>query len=179
MIKHVKQTDFGLVEVDPSSLPEGTRYFTYEDSPPSYNPRTQNLNSEFIITSDSVALQYTVTDKTPEERAEELNSFKESKISQISRARWEEEVAPFFFASKNARFDTSERSQVKYLQAAQMDKQVDWKTYSGWVTMSQIDFVDLIESYQTFVKDLFEKEKSLTNQILNANSYEAVEAVKW
>lgn len=108
-----------------------------------------------------------------------LDQAKAQKLSQIADARWRTETAPFYWAEKNARFDTSERSQVKYLQAAQKGKTQTWKTADGWVEMQPGDFIDLITAYETFIEELFTREATLAAQVQAAQTVPDVEAIEW
>lgn len=109
----------------------------------------------------------------------ELEKAQAQKLSQIADARWRTETAPFYWAEKNARFDTSERSQVKYLQAAQKGKTQTWKTADGWVEMQPGDFIDLITAYETFIEELFTREATLAAQVQAAQTVPDVETIEW
>lgn len=109
----------------------------------------------------------------------ELETAKAQKLASIADARWRTETAPFYWVEKNARFDTSERSQVKYLQAAQKGKTQMWKTADGWVEMQPGDFVDLITAYETFIEELFTREATLAAQVQAAQTVPDVDAIEW
>lgn len=105
--------------------------------------------------------------------------LKERKLAEIARLRWEEETAPFLYAPKSAHFDTSERSQIKYLQSLQKSLTTDWKVEEGWVSMEQADFAGLISAYEAFVAELFLKEATLQEQVASAENTVDLESIVW
>lgn len=109
----------------------------------------------------------------------ELDRAKVQKIAEISDARWRTETMPYYWSKKDAHFDTSERSQVKYLQAAQKGKPQTWKTADGWVEMQPEDFIELIAAYEAFIEELFTREASLSAQVQGLHTVETVEVVEW
>ena len=113
---------------------------------------------------------------TPEDK---FQTAKQAKFAEIATKRWEEETAPYLYAPKEAHFDTSERSQIKYLQALQKGMTVMWKTSDGWVEMTQPDFAGLIASYEAFVAELFLKEATLVAQVQEVQTPEELEAIVW
>lgn len=109
-----------------------------------------------------------------------LDELKAAKITEIASARWNDESSPFYYGPKLATFDTSERSQIKYLRAYEKGDTVMWKTVdAGWVEMSQADFSGLIGAYEAFVASLFEKEAMLQGQITEAETEEDLDRINW
>ncbi len=103
-----------------------------------------------------------------------LDELKAKKKGELAEARWQAEVAPFLF--KGHRFDTSERSQIKYLS---VKEPTDWKTHDGWLYMKLADFKALVENYEAHVKGLFAKERTLCEAVEAAESVAALEAITW
>lgn len=112
-------------------------------------------------------------------KEDKFQTAKESKLAEIARLRWEEETAPFLYTPKSVHFDTSERSQIKYLQALQKGLTTDWKVEEGWVSMEQADFAGLISAYEAFVAELFLKEATLQEQVALAEGLADLEAIVW
>lgn len=110
---------------------------------------------------------------------DKFNTLKKEKYEYIARSRWEEETEPFYYAPKEARFDTSERSQIKYLQALSKGMTTMWKTFDGWVEMTPEDFAGLINTYEAFVAVLFEKEATLQQQLMLAENNEDLDLIVW
>ena len=109
-----------------------------------------------------------------------LDELKAAKRTEIASARWNDESSPFYYGPKLATFDTSERSQIKYLRAYEKGDTVMWKTVdAGWVEMSQADFSGLIGAYEAFVASLFEKEAMLQWQITEAETEEDLDRINW
>jgi hypothetical protein len=109
-----------------------------------------------------------------------LDELKAAKRTEIASARWNDESSPFYYGPKLATFDTSERSQIKYLRAYEKGDTVMWKTVdAGWVKMSQADFSGLIGAYEAFVASLFEKEAMLQWQITEAETEEDIDRINW
>lgn len=109
-----------------------------------------------------------------------IEDLRTAKRAEIAAARWYEETAPFFYGLKDASFDTSERSQIKYLRAYEKGETVAWKTVdAGWVEMTQADFAGLIGAYEAFVASLFEKEAMLQWQITEAETEEDLDRINW
>lgn len=101
------------------------------------------------------------------------------KFDQLANARWEAEVRPFYFESKDAYFDV-ERSQIKYLRALEKQVTTMWKTIDGnWVQMIPQDFEDLIASYEAYVEVLFGMEAFYQQQLLAVSTIEDLENVSW
>lgn len=106
-----------------------------------------------------------------------LDELKQRKAAEIAAARWEDEVKPFLF--KGYRFDASPASQIKYMKKAQALTPERWKTQDGWVDMTQQDFIDLIASYESYLRSIFAKEEQLQLQVANASTYEELSEIKW
>lgn len=112
---------------------------------------------------------------TPEEK---LERKRQEKLNDLARKRWEQETAPFPF--QGCLFDTSERSQVKYLMASQGSSDEEWKTATGdWVTLTPVDFHAMIDAYKKFVRGLFVREAALSEQVKGCKTLEEIEAVRW
>jgi hypothetical protein len=58
-----------------------------------------------------------------------IESVKAAKNAEIAEARWKAEIAPFWYEAKSAYFDTSERSQIKYLKALENGTTTNVQTY--------------------------------------------------
>lgn len=130
-----------------------------------------NLKPIYII--DNTLLVITEKKEIPDINIDitEQMSFEDLrkiKIQEIEYERWKEETSPYYFEPKEVRFDTSERSQIKYIQARddQIEETIEWKTYDGWVMMNHDDLVELIQSYKEYVRLLFKKEAILTHMIM-------------
>ena len=103
-----------------------------------------------------------------------MEELRAEKKAELAEARWRDEVAPFEY--KGHRFDTSERSQIKYLSVKEATA---WKTYDGWIPMELSDFASLIENYELYVKTLFVKEQTLCTAVDAANTPEELEVIRW
>ena len=103
-----------------------------------------------------------------------LEELRAEKKGELAAARWQAEVSPFDY--KGHRFDTSERSQIKYLS---VKEPTDWKTHDGWIHMELVDFKSLVESYEEHVKGLFAKERTLCEAVEAAETAAALEAISW
>lgn len=172
------RTRTSLHELSEAELAELGVYPVDEVKPPL--EWTQHYGAPEITVADGRATAtYPVVDYSPDEVAGILEAARERKVAQIADARWREETAPYLWEAKGVHFDTSERSQIKYLQAAQKGKTILWKTYDGWVEMASGDFVDLITAYETYVEGLFTREATLAAQVQAAETVEAVEAIEW
>lgn len=102
------------------------------------------------------------------------------KLEEIAAARWTQETAPFWYEPKGASFDTSERSQVKYIRAYEKGEAQIWKTVdAGWVEMKQADFAGLIGAYEMFVASLFAKEAGLQTLVDEAQSVRDLDKISW
>ncbi len=113
---------------------------------------------------------------TPQDKYEQLL---QDKMEQLANDRWRAEIKPFYFASKDAYFDV-ERSQLKYIRALDKGITTMWKTIDGsWVQMSTQDFEDLISSYESYVEILFATEAYYQQQLLAAQTLDALEQVTW
>ena len=103
-----------------------------------------------------------------------MAELRAEKKAELAEARWRDEVAPFEY--KGHRFDTSERSQIKYLSVKEATA---WKTYDGWIQMELSDFAALVESYEAHVKALFAKEQALCAAVDAATTPEELEEIVW
>ena len=103
-----------------------------------------------------------------------MAELRAEKKAELAEARWRDEVAPFEY--KEHRFDTSERSQIKYLS---VKEPTVWKTYDGWLQMELADFASLVENYEAHVKGLFAKEQTLCSAVDAATTSEELEAIAW
>lgn len=145
------------------------------DLPFTYSPKDTAPASDFVRSKlSNLSITPYIAPPLPT-----LDEMKAEKLAYIANARWQEEVAPYFYPPKNAYFDTSERSQIKYLQALQKGISTMWKTVDGWVEMTQADFAGLIASYEAFVSGLFAKEEMLSAVVQAAETPEKLEAITW
>lgn len=103
-----------------------------------------------------------------------IDELKVEKKAELAEARWKDEVAPFEY--KGHHFDTSERSQIKYLS---VKAPTVWKTYDGWIQMDMLDFTALVNNYEAHVKALFEKEQLLCLAVESATTQLELDTIKW
>lgn len=173
------RTRTSLHEMSEEQLAELNIYPVDEIKPPL--TWTQHYGAPVIeVTDGRATATYPVLDYSADEVAGVLEAAKSAKRAEIAAARWAEETAPFFYGLKDASFDTSERSQIKYLRAYEKGDTVMWKTTdAGWVEMTQEDFAGLIGAYEAFVASLFAKEAGIQVQIGMCDTEEQLELIIW
>lgn len=134
------------------------------------------INDSYVVVTEKEEIPNVDIDLSTPMTFEELQQLKKEEIAQ---KRWEEEIAPYYYEPKNARFDTSVASQIKYTMAINDLNEIEWKTYDGWVTMQPLDFGGLITAYTAYVKQLFHKESLLSKQIDEALKVDDLNLINW
>lgn len=112
----------------------------------------------------------------------DIYTLKKGKLWQLADARWREETAGYTY--NNHEFHTDREAQSKIFQAYMASLNdpnftVTWKTKTGWLDMTAKDFIALYNEFQTFLQDLYKKEKTLQGKVRTVTTIKELEALKW
>ena len=111
-----------------------------------------------------------------------LEQFKAEKIAELANVRWQEETGGYIY--KGHEFHSDRESQNRVFQAymASLNNPnftATWKTKDGWLEMTAKDFIALYNEFQTFLQDLYKKEKTLQEKVRTVTTIKELEALKW
>ena len=112
----------------------------------------------------------------------DIEKYKAKKIAELADARWREEVGGYMYNGHE--FHSDRESQDRFFQAymaslSDPNFTVTWKTKTGWLEMTALDFITLYNEFQTFLQGLYQKEKALQEQVEAATTIEELEIIKW
>lgn len=112
----------------------------------------------------------------------DIEKYKAKKIAELADARWREEVEGYMY--KGHEFHSDRESQDRVFQAymaslSDPNFTVTWKTKTGWLEMTAKDFIALYNEFQTFLQDLYKKEKTLQEKVRTVTTIKELEALKW
>lgn len=111
-----------------------------------------------------------------------LEQFKAEKIAELANVRWQEETGGYIY--KGHEFHSDRESQNRIFQAYMASSNnpnfaATWKTKTGWLDMTAKDFIALYNEFQTFLQDLYKKEKTLQEKVRTVTTIKELEALKW
>ena len=111
-----------------------------------------------------------------------IDKLKTKKIAELADARWREETAGYIYNSHE--FHSDRESQNRIFQAYMASSNnpnfaATWKTKTGWLEMTAKDFIALYNEFQTFLQDLYKKEKTLQGKVRTVTTIKELEALKW
>jgi len=112
----------------------------------------------------------------------DINSLKRGKLQELANARWLEETAGYMYNGHEFHSDRESQDRVFQAYMASLSDPnftVTWKTKTGWLDMTAKDFIALYNEFQTFLQDLYKKEKTLQEKVRTVTTIKELEALKW
>ena len=112
----------------------------------------------------------------------DINILKQGKLAELAEDRWKEETGGYMYNGHE--FHSDRESQDRFFQAYMASLNDPnftrtWKTKDSWLNMNAEDFVELYNNFWEFLQGLYQKEKSLQEQVKAATTIEEIEAIKW
>lgn len=112
----------------------------------------------------------------------DIDTLKRGKLWQLADSRWREETAGYIYNGHE--FHTDRESQDRIFQAymaslSNPNFTATWKTKTGWIEMTALDFITLYNEFQAFLQGLYQKEKSLQTLVEASTTAEELETIKW
>lgn len=111
-----------------------------------------------------------------------LEQFKAEKIAKLANARWQEETGGYIYNGHEFHSDRESQDRVFQAYMASLNNPnfaATWKTKTGWLDMTAKDFIALYNEFQTFLQDLYKKEKTLQEKVRTVTTIKELEALKW
>ena len=112
----------------------------------------------------------------------DVEKMKIRKITELADARWQEETSGFTYNGHEFHTDREARNNIFQTYIASLndpDFAVVWKTKDGWLSMNAEDSIELYNNFWEFLQGLYQKEKSLQEQVEAATTIEELEIIKW
>lgn len=112
----------------------------------------------------------------------DIEQLKADKIAELANARWCEETAGFTYNGHEFHSDRESQGRVFQAYMASLNNPnftATWKTKTGWLDMTAKDFIALYNEFQTFLQDLYKKEKTLQGKVRTVTTIKELEALKW
>jgi len=111
-----------------------------------------------------------------------LEQFKAEKIAELANVRWQEETGGYIYNGHEFHSDRESQDRVFQAYIASLNNPnftATWKTKAGWLDMTAKDFIALYNEFQTFLQDLYKKEKTLQEKVRTVTTIKELEALKW
>ncbi len=112
----------------------------------------------------------------------DINFLKYGKLQELANARWLEETAGYIYNSHEFHSDRESQDRIFQAYMASLNNPnftATWKTKTGWLEMTAKDFIALYNEFQTFLQDLYKKEKTLQGKVRTVTTIKELEALKW
>lgn len=112
----------------------------------------------------------------------DLAKFKTDKIAELANSRWQEETGGYIYNGHEFHSDRESQDRVFQAYMASLSDPnftATWKTKTGWLEMTASDFITLYNEFQTFLQDLYKKEKTLQEKVRTVTTIKELEALKW
>lgn len=96
--------------------------------------------------------------------------------------RWQEETNGYMYNGHEFHSDRESQDRVFQAYMASLNNPnftATWKTKTGWLEMTANDFITLYNEFQTFLQDLYKKEKTLQEKVRTVTTIKELEALKW
>ena len=137
---------------------------------------------EIIIPVETPPEPISFDDDIPVYGEVDMDTLKQGKLWQLADDRWREETSGFIY--NGYEFHSDRESQDRFFQAYMASLSdpsfaVTWKTKDGWLEMTASDFITLYNEFQTFLQGLYQKEKSLQEQVEAATTTEELNEIEW
>jgi len=112
----------------------------------------------------------------------DMNILKQGKLAELAENRWKEETAGYTYNGHEFHSDRESQNRVFQAYMASLSDPnftVTWKTKTGWLEMTASDFIALYNEFQTFLQNLYQKEKNLQILVETATTIEELNEIKW
>ena len=112
----------------------------------------------------------------------DINSLKIGKLHELADLRWQEETNGYMYNGHEFHSDRESQDRVFQAYMASLNNPnfaATWKTKTGWLDMTAKDFIALYNEFQTFLQDLYKKEKTLQEKVRTVTTIKELEALKW